>query len=42
MNQTIVYPLYGSSNKNIPENKKLLAHYRFYKAYLYRCYQKED
>ena len=30
---------------NIPENEKLLAHYResgFHKAYLYRCYQKED
>lgn len=30
---------------NIPENEKLLSHYResgFHKAYLYRCYQKED
>ena len=29
---------------NIPENEKLLAHYResgFHKAYLYRCYQRE-
>lgn len=30
---------------NIPNNEKLLASYRksgFHKAYLYRCYQKED
>ena len=30
---------------NIPANEKLLAHYResgFHKAYLYRCYQKEE
>ncbi len=30
---------------HIPENEKLLSHYResgFHKAYLYRCYQKED
>lgn len=30
---------------NIPENEKLFAHYKesgFHKAYLYRCYQKED
>lgn len=30
---------------NIPENKNILEHYRksgFHKAYLYRCFQKED